>query len=128
VAELYFDHNVARSTATHLRSRGHQVVTAIDIGLEAAKDDEHFLTAAQHSWIMVTYDREDFILLHDAWRRWLPTFNVEAVHAGILIIPQPPRWTVERAADELDAFVMRQLSFANTLHLWQSSKGWVRRP
>jgi hypothetical protein len=36
------------------------------MGLELARDDEHFLTEAQRGWSLETHNRQHFLLLHDA--------------------------------------------------------------
>ncbi len=72
MASIYLDHAVSAHIAARLRYYGHYAVTARELGLDAAKDDEHLLVAAQRSWIFVTHDEGDFTLLHDAWRRWSP--------------------------------------------------------
>jgi len=84
VASFDTDHDVALQVAVLLREHGHMALTARAIGLERAGDHEHLLTAAQRGWILVTHNRQDFFLLHDAWRRWFQVLNVSVVHAGIL--------------------------------------------
>lgn len=87
MASFYTDHNVALQVALLLRQAGHTAITARDLGLERAGDDAHLLVAAPHGWILITHNRQHFLLLHDAWRRWLQVFGVSAMHAGILIPP-----------------------------------------
>ena len=100
MASFYTDHDVALQVALLLRQIGHTAITARDLGLERAGDDEHLLTAAQRGWILVTHNRQHFLLLHDAWRRWLRVFGVSTVHAGILHtpawIPEPNSATLAR--------------------------------
>lgn len=70
MAAFYLDHNVAVQVAHMLRAAGHDIVTARDLGLDHASDDEHLLTAAQQVRILVSHNRADFVLLHTAWQRW----------------------------------------------------------
>jgi hypothetical protein len=124
VASFYTDHDVALQLAMLLRQHGHMAFTARDIGLERAGDHEHLLTAAQRGWILVTHNRQDFFLLHDAWRRWFPVFNVSAVHAGILVLPHGlPSQTVQRLED----FLLSGLPLSNELYVWRPMSGWTHR-
>src|SRR5215510_6348095 len=107
-----------------LQHHDHMVLTVRDIGLERAGDHEHFLTAAQRGWILVTHNRQDFFLLHDAWRRWLPVFNVSTVHAGILVLPHGlPSQTVQLLED----FLLSGLPLSNELYVWRPMSGWTHR-
>ncbi|MGI8855688.1 MAG: DUF5615 family PIN-like protein [Thermomicrobiales bacterium] len=99
-----------------LRTAGHDSVTARELRMEAAGDDEHLLVAAKTDRILVTYNVKDFRLLHDAWQRWSGDWNVARRHAGILIIPDS--WLAPHATEQLDAFVQAVQSVANELHEW----------
>ena len=124
MANFYTDHNVALQVAILLRQAGHTAITARDLGLERAGDDEHFLVAAQHSWILVTHNRQHFSLLHDAWRRWFQTFGVLAMHAGILI---PPHGLPAQTVGLLHEFLTSGLPLSNELYTWRPDGGWLRR-
>ena len=124
MASFYTDHDVALQVAVLLRAHGHMALTARAIGLERAGDHEHLLTAAQRGWILVTHNRQDFFLLHDAWRRWLQVLNVSVVHAGILILPHGlPRQTVQLLED----FLLSGLPLSNELYVWRPLSGWTQR-
>ena len=133
MAAILLDHNVAHAIAPALRERGHDVVTARELGGVRASDDEHLLVAAQQGRVLVTCDVEDFVLLHGAWLRWFAAYPIDPTptHAGILIIPQPdPRrglWLPDHAAREIDAFLAQGRPLANRLFLWTTSRGWVQR-
>lgn len=125
MTDFYLDHNVARGVAPELRSRGHTARTASDIGLDAAGDDEHLIVAAQNGWTLITHNRKDFALLHDAWQRWTNVWQVPERHAGILLVPQT--WPADQIAREIDLFVQTPQLLTNQLYEWRSSRGWVRR-
>ena len=127
MADFYLDHNVALDTASFLQARGHGAFTARGMRLEAATDDEHLLTASHRGWILVTHNRDDFVLLHEAWLRWSGAWGVTLEHAGILIVPHPPRVPIAQAAQELDAFVARGLPLRNELFELRSTGIWYRR-
>jgi Domain of unknown function (DUF5615) len=132
VAEFYLDHNVAAAIAGHLRAAGHGALTADELGLAGARDHRHLLEAAQRGRVFVTYNWDDFRLLHDAWVEWPPAWGVEPrpQHAGVVVIPQPdPRrgsWLAPDAAAHLAAFVDGVPPLANALYRWFPRDGWVR--
>jgi hypothetical protein len=127
VAKLYCDQNVDRDLANLLRGRGHDVVIAYDLTLARAKDDRHLLTAATEQRTLVTYNRDDFVLLHDAWRRWSAAWRVTSRHAGILVLPQPPKWPTPEAAPEVDRLLRSARALDNELYEWRRASGWARR-
>jgi predicted nuclease of predicted toxin-antitoxin system len=67
VASLYLDNDVPARLARELRRFGHTVTTTRARQLQRAGDERQLLTTAQQSEILVTCNREDFFLLHDAW-------------------------------------------------------------
>lgn len=123
MADFYFDHNISVEIARLLRVSGHTALTADEIGLRAAKDDEHFLVAAERDLIPVTHNRKDFELLHDAWRRWSAAWGVAPLHAGVLIVAQlNPTW-VPRIAQAMATFIETDPPLANMLYTWSPAKG-----
>lgn len=116
MARFHLDHNVSQKIAPLLRTAGHDVVTARELRMESAGDEEHLLIAAKSGRILVTYNVKDFRLLHDAWQRWSRDWGVIRHHAGILIIPD--NWLAPYAVWQLDAFVQATPSISNELHEW----------
>ncbi len=135
MAAFHVDEDLNPQLATHLIARGHDAVTARQVQMLGSPDGAHLLAAALHGRILVTRNRKDFLLLHDAWNRWmsawlawqsgyapegtpLPLFR----HAGILIIPQA--WQPVQAATEIDQFVSYHPTMPGELFLWQSQT-WI---
>lgn len=126
MTDFYLDHNASSGLARLLRLRGHSVVSVREIRKERADDAEHLFTAAQQRRIVITHDREDFTLLHRAWLRWSAGWQISASHAGVLIIPQPPRLTVTQSEQEIASLLADQPIMTNALFVWTSSAGWTR--
>jgi Domain of unknown function (DUF5615) len=127
VAEFYFDHNISVEIAELLRLSGHVAVTADELGLSRATDDVHLLVAADRGAILVTHNRKDFELLHDAWRRWSAAWGVAPVHGGILILAQlNPTW-VPRMAQAIASFIESNPALATALYTWHPVRGWQPR-
>lgn len=125
MARFYTDNDVPVALADRLRAEGHDATATRDMHLQRADDDAQLSLAAQRGWILVTHNRKDFRLLHDAWRRWGRDWGVTPRHPGILIVPQ-------RSAEELIALVRDFLTLAlpleNELYEWSPAAGWSRRP
>lgn len=108
MARFFLDHNVSHRLAPALRRLGHDVVTARDLGLEGADDDQQLTAATDAARVLVTHNRKDFIALHRAWHRWSRRWGVEAAHGGILVLlPQKPELPVAAAARALDEAITR---------------------
>ena len=127
MASLYLDHGIAHEVIAHLHAADHEAVTARSLGLAMAGDDEHLLTATRLGRILVTYD-QDFITIHNAWRRPSAAWGISPQHAGVLITPQPPVTSASQGARALNTILASGQPLANELHRWTISRGWVHHP
>ena len=134
LARFYLDEHVPYDICVELRQRGHDALDTNDVGRGGATDGAQLLYAAQDDRILVTYNGDDFTLLHDAWVRWFRAYSAAPwpVHAGILIIPhQQPRlgkWLPPWAATEIDWLVRQHQSLTNCLYRWTPTHRWVSYP
>jgi hypothetical protein len=128
VAAFYLDNDVPTALAPALQAYHHRVMTTRGHGQGRAGDHEQLATAAQRGEILVTCNRSDFFLLHDAWLLWPKTWKLYSPreHAGILVIPQ--LWPVDQAALELDHFASAHLQgIPNQCYRYRSGTGWEER-
>jgi hypothetical protein len=125
VADLYADHNIRRDVRDAMRARGHALTITGDLGLGRATDDAQLLVAAEHGLILLTYNHKDFVLLHDAWRRWSTAWGVSPRHVGI-IVPKA-QWSAERASAEIDRLLAAVASFEDAFYEWHGALGWIHR-
>ena len=124
---FYFDHGVSEQMAALLDRKGHDILSTQDRGQTRASDDQQLLTAYQLGRILVTHNAGDFRLVHYAWRLWPGALGLEwPPHPGILVIPQPPELSIERAAEELDKFVRSGRRIVNELYRLRVPGGWQR--
>jgi hypothetical protein len=128
MAALHVDHNVSSQLALLLRRAGHDVIETRVIGMSRATDDALLLAAADGGRVFITYNEADFVLLHDAWRRWSAAWGVNVAHAGILVLPQPPHLANSQAAQALDSFLLTSIPLASELYLFRRAEGWRQRP
>ncbi len=127
VARLYFDHNVSLHLVPALRLQGHDISVARDLQQTRLTDDAHLLAAAHAGRVLITHDREDFTLLHDAWTSWPAAFGVALPpHSGIIVL-DPARH------DVLLSVLGRFLSAITTqaavgqFFWWHHRDGWRHR-
>jgi predicted nuclease of predicted toxin-antitoxin system len=77
VARLYTNENFPRPSVEVLRELGHDVLTTSEAGKadQRIPDDEVLAFAMENDRILITFNRKDFIRLHNEKRK----------HAGIII-------------------------------------------
>lgn len=130
MARFYVDNDIARRVVSHLEVAGHDALAAWDARLDGATDDEQFLFAVQQQRILLTHNERDFLLLHDAWRRWTQVWNLTESHSGILVVPQGMRYGIYWDADQISRTVLdlmnQDLPLVGELFRWKEGR-WQRR-
>lgn len=103
-AELYMDEDVSALTATLLRSRGLNVVTALSEHMLGQDDAAQLARATALGRCIVTHNRLDFEQLH---RRYLAAGQE---HAGIVIAARrPPHELATRIVTLLNALTADEI-------------------
>jgi hypothetical protein len=125
LAAILLDENVSARLVPLLRRRGHECISATEIGFSRAKDPGLLLWSATAEHIVVTHDEDDFAMLHRAWRLWSTAWNVDAVHAGIIAVPQSPAWPYDRTAQEIDQLVRERGQLTNQFFKYRLPDGWL---
>lgn len=115
-------YSLTHSTPTGTRSSPHY-----DEGRAGATDGSQLLYAADHGWIILTHNRADFILLHDAWHLWARAWDVEPEHAGIIVL-EPIRFPRHAEIVSLIDDVCQRQALVNMLFAWRRTAGWERNP
>lgn len=127
MAEFYLDSDVPLLLGRLLRRAGHVVAAARELGLGAATDDAQLLAAVRGGRLLVTHNRRDFTLLHDAWRSWPPAFGLALpAHPEILVLDQAPPGVLFESIEVLLAATSPPAR-RNELFWWRSRDGWSRR-
>jgi len=127
MANIYIDEDVGIAFMQLLQAEGHIVRHARSTpGMSGVTDGHQLLFATQHRSVLLTHNGKDFLLLHDAWRRWTAAWQFVHAHEGILLIPQHvPRAIVARAVhDQLTADV----PLRNEFYEWHHQRGWLHVP
>jgi hypothetical protein len=124
---FYLDENFPVEVASHLRQHGHIATTAIEESRQGVSDPFQLLYAAERGWALVTHNRDDFRMLHEAWLLWSRRWGVQERHAGILVLRVPARRAVSDIVDALKTLADdSDSSFDGMLYVWHAATGWVR--
>lgn len=118
----HFDEDVSLEIARLLQRSGRNVITYADLRMHGAPDYEHLIRAADADRVVVTNNRDDFVLLHGAWFRWSQAWGVAPHHSGILVLNH--RLTPQQATQEIIALEGRNEPFEDHLYIWRSQAGW----
>jgi len=81
--KLYLDEDTSHhSILAALRSRGIDVVSSLEAGMNGREDEDHLVLAAAQDRVIVTGNVGDFALLHTEWA------SAGRPHSGIIIATQ----------------------------------------
>ncbi|MGH2532464.1 MAG: DUF5615 family PIN-like protein [Thermomicrobiales bacterium] len=129
MAAFYTDEDVTLALEEPLRARGHLVASTDGEGRRRSPDPHQVLYAAERDWTLITHNRRDYRLLHDAWHLWAHAWKVPYRHAGIIVLEQLPRHPAAEIADLIHGLVVdAETSLANALYDWRQATGWRRFP
>ena len=79
--KLYLDEDISPKVSVILRKKGMDAVSAHEIGMLEASDEEQLAFAADNGRVMVTRNRDDFISLT------VQFFEDLKPHKGLIIVP-----------------------------------------
>ncbi len=68
-----------------LRSEGFEVMTPAEAGTAGAEDEVHLRWAAEHGFILLTFDKHTMVPLVDAW------IASGKEHCGVIVCEQMPK-------------------------------------
>jgi hypothetical protein len=130
MAAFLLDENVPAMLRPALRAAGHDVVDPRELDRRKFPDEALLLEAARAGRVLVTHNRNDFAMLQRAWRSWPPSWGVSPLpaHAGILVLPQPPRATLADMVQAIHALLTGGAPLENSFWRWSTTAGWVEGP
>lgn len=129
LARFYLDEDVTEKLVAVLLDLGYDVVSTKQRGRKGSRDFEQFLLAAVERRVLITFNAEDFRLLHGAWLAWSRAWNVQstAVHQGVLIIEpgsgQDGPLSLSLLSSVVQSFVALPGTTINRLFVWNARHG-----
>ncbi len=128
MARFYIDEDVARAVAVALFDRGHYMVSTDEMGLKGQSDSKQLRWATSERRILVTCNRRDFELLHEALVVWMVPERAPdtLIHAGILAIPNVGGRVAHNQADAIDEFIVAVSDARNHLFRLHSNGTWTQ--
>ncbi len=123
MAKLYLDECVPLSLSRFLTQHGHDVTTALQLGLRQRNDPFHLQYAATQGRILITTNQSDFRLLHRFWVTMQAWKVLISPHAGSLstAIHQVDEQTFAQAITD---HLSQQGTVMNTFWMWDPATGW----
>jgi len=107
---LYTDEHITDRLASLLREQGFEATTVLEEGTVGLSDEEQLAYATQRRWTILTYNRDDFVLLARQWH------DGGREHAGIVI----SRQFRLRELGELRRQVVRLLDSVTADEMWNT--------
>lgn len=126
MVRCFLDNDFPFGAGGELQRLGHNVEPARSTNRERCNDEDQLLYAATEGRILITHNRRDFLLLHDAWQRWSRAWDVQPLHAGILVLRQG--LTYQEYAARIDSYLSDAGSVTNALHFCDSAGHWSQHP
>lgn len=78
--KFYIDEDISPKVAEIMRKRGIEAVSAHDIGMVGASDEDQFAEAVSRKCVIVTRNRDDFITLT------VRAFENRSPHYGLIVV------------------------------------------
>lgn len=109
-----------------LRALGLDVLTTRVAGNKGQSDPQQLAFAAREDRVLVTSNRDDFELLHEAWitcaREW--SITGQAIHAGIMLVPNGNEAGPEKLAQIINEFARTNATLASRQVRWHPDGVW----
>lgn len=122
----YIDEDPPQLAASALRKFDRDAVSTTEAGNKGFGDARQLLFAVQTGRVLVTCNKVDFRMLHEAWILWTTELGSDRwlPHPGILIVPSGSELRADALARLLDEFADGAGDTANRLFEWTRLNGW----
>ena len=126
---LYLDEDVPIALGGLLSARGHIIFTTRTESRLGSNDPDQRFFAANRGLVIVTHNRDDFGLLHQAWLVWTQQWGLQRPHAGIIVLGRVLNKPTGEYADLIgDLLATPQLMLTDTFYRWHPHSGWTQTP
>ena len=116
---FYIDQD-ALGIGTLLRAAGYPLIKASEMGFSRYKDEAHLRFAAHNRLTLISFNGNDYEMLHRAWLHW----EMQPDHAGIIIPSQEIK--ADPMAAEIIRFLQQDYTLTGMLYRWTTGSGWRR--
>jgi len=128
VPRFYVDEDPHQRLAGNLRPLGFDALATVEAGNKGLSDPRQLAFATDEARTLITCNRDDFELLHEALVLWSrrPEHEGSRAHSGILIIPSGNLLRLPEATQVIAEFARRPEADAmnDRLFVWERSTGW----
>lgn len=127
---FYLDEDVSERLTEALLALGLDATSVSRLRHKGLKDPQQLLIAANLNRVLITYNNDDFELLHEAWHTWTSAWGASAAarHSGILLIYPGKDITIIDIAHTIHRFAESRAEIDNRLFAWNSVDDWHERP
>lgn len=122
---LYLDEGVKDEIVHLLVAPERSSRTARDERRLRASDAFQLIYAAEQGWTIITCNRDDYHLLHDAWLLWSHRWGMTRMHAGILALDQGHPTTV--MVEAINSLLEIAPPLVNAMFDWTARDGLWRQ-
>ena len=106
---LYLDEDVNPLLADHLRVRGFDVLSTVELGRRGQTDEDQLRLAASEGRCLLTHNRADFLVLATKWaKEGIPHRGILLAHQGAfpMLLHRVLRVLSLYSAEDLENIVM----------------------
>jgi predicted nuclease of predicted toxin-antitoxin system len=126
MADLFLDADIDSVLVAPFEARGHSVQTTAQVSRHNATDIEQLLIATDLGRLLITHDRDDYLLLCRLWRALALRWGVSSeTHAGVLIVPQAAQLPLPRIVSEIDGLIRSEPSLWGRVFRFDLKWGWM---
>ena len=114
MADLLVDEGIGQDVAQQLRARGLRIFHTLEFHPKGTSDALVFLEAQQRKLTIFTWNRDDYILLAEAWNVW-----GQGDHHGIITrAKNRPQLSPQHTMPILEQYCLDPASFVNRIVLF----------
>lgn len=120
----YLDEQVSERLTERLERLGLDATSANRLRRKGLSDALHLLIARQANRFLVSYDINDYVLLHEAWHFWTESWGVAARHAGILLLHTFNKPENQEVAEAIQQIANEYDTLESRIFEWKRGIGW----
>jgi predicted nuclease of predicted toxin-antitoxin system len=126
MADLFLDADIDAALVSLFEARGHSVQSTAQVSRLNATDIEQLLIATDLGRLLITHDKDDYLLRCRLWRALALRWGVSSeTHAGVIIVPQAKQLPLPRIVSEIDGLIRSEPSLWGRVFRFDLKWGWM---